>query len=203
MAASHWCKTRDDSVADPDLSDIRRRMEGAIDALHKEFAGLRTGRASVGLLEPIQVEAYGANMPLNQVGSIAVPEPRMVTVQVWDRGMVGAVERAIRESGLGLNPASDGQLVRVPIPALSEERRVELTKIAGQYAEPGRIAVRNGSRDGMEMLKKMEKDHDTSTEEHHHWSEQIKQPNDKPSKWITQRYDESRKGRQRSGKANN
>src|SRR3546814_12212863 len=95
-------------------------MEGAIDALHKEFAGLRTGRAAVGLLEPIQVEAYGANMPLNQVGSIAVPEPRMVTVQVWDRGMVGAVERAIRESGLGLNPASDGQLVRVPIPALSE-----------------------------------------------------------------------------------
>src|SRR3546814_19170327 len=113
MAASHWCKTRDDSVADPDLSDIRRRMEGAIDALHKEFAGLRTGRASVGLLEPIQVEAYGANMPLNQVGSIAVPEPRMVTVQVWDRGMVGAVERAARESGLGLTPDR----------ARSEERR--------------------------------------------------------------------------------
>src|SRR3546814_9409263 len=103
-------------------------------------------------------------MPLNQVGSIAVPEPRMVTVQVWDRGMVGAVERAIRESGLGLNPASDGQLVRVPIPALSEERRVELTKIAGKYAEPGRIAVRNVRRDGMEMLKKMEKDH--RSEEH-------------------------------------
>src|SRR3546814_6300771 len=105
-----------------------------------------------------QVEAYGANMPLNQVGSIAVPEPRMVTVQVWDRGMVGAVERAIRESGLGLNPASDGQLVRVPIPALSEERRVELTKIAGKYAEQGRIAVRNVRRDGMGMVKKMEKD---------------------------------------------
>src|SRR3546814_19343307 len=137
MAASHWCKTRDDSVADPDLSDIRRRMEGAIDALHKEFAGLRTGRASVGLLEPIQVEAYGANMPLNQVGSIAVPEPRMVQVQVWDRGMVGAVERALRESGLGLHPASDGQLVSVPIPALSEEPRSCLHTIARNSEAPG------------------------------------------------------------------
>src|SRR3546814_15901007 len=106
MAASHWCKTRDDSVADPDLSDIRRRMEGAIDALHKDFAGLRTGRASVGLLELIQVEAYGANMPLNQVGSIAVLEPRMVTVQVWDRGMCGTDERQVRESGLGVNTDS-------------------------------------------------------------------------------------------------
>src|SRR3546814_1293147 len=120
-------------------------MDGASEALQKEFGGLRTGRASAGLLEPIQVDAYGASMPLNQVASFAVPEPRMVTVQVWDRSMVGAVEKAIRDSGLGLNPASDGQLVRVPIPALSEERRVELTKIAGKYAEQARLAVGNGN----------------------------------------------------------
>ena len=159
-------------------------MDGAIEALQKEFAGLRTGRASVGLLEPVQVEAYGSTMPLNQVASISVPEPRMVTVQVWDRGMVGAVERAIRESGLGLNPASDGQLVRVPIPALSEERRIELTKIAGKYAEQARIAVRNVRRDGMEMLKKMEKDHEISQDEHRHWSEEIQQLTDKRIKGI-------------------
>ena len=159
-------------------------MDGAIEALQKEFAGLRTGRASVGLLEPVQVEAYGSTMPLNQVASISVPEPRMVTVQVWDRGMVGAVERAIRESGLGLNPASDGQLVRVPIPALSEERRIELTKIAGKYAEQARIAVRNVRRDGMEMLKKMEKDHEISQDEHRHWSEEIQQLTDKHIKGI-------------------
>jgi ribosome recycling factor len=171
-------------VADPDLSDIKRRMDGAIDALHKEFAGLRTGRASAGLLEPIHVEAYGASMPMNQVGSISVPEPRMVTVQVWDRGLVGAVEKAIRESGLGLNPASDGQLIRVPIPALSEERRVELTKIAGKYAEQARVAVRNVRRDGMEMLKKMEKDHEISKDEHHLWAEEIQSLTDRHIKAI-------------------
>nr|WP_193370568.1 ribosome recycling factor [Pelagibius marinus] len=171
-------------MADPDLSDIKRRMDGAIDALHKEFAGLRTGRASAGLLEPIHVDAYGASMPLNQVGSISVPEPRMVTVQVWDRGMVGAVEKAIRESGLGLNPATDGQLIRVPIPALSEERRVELTKIAGKYAEQARVAVRNVRRDGMEMLKKMEKDHEISKDEHHLWSEEIQSLTDRHIKGI-------------------
>ncbi|WP_340119112.1 ribosome recycling factor [Pelagibius sp. 7325] len=171
-------------MADPDLRDISRRMDGAIEALHKEFAGLRTGRASVGLVEPIHVEAYGASMPLNQVASVSVPEPRMVTIQVWDRGMVGAVEKAIRESGLGLNPATDGQLVRVPIPALSEERRVELTKIAGKYAEQARVAVRNVRRDGMEMLKKMEKDHEISKDEHHHWSEQIQTLTDKHIKAV-------------------
>jgi ribosome recycling factor len=159
-------------------------MDGAIEALHKEFAGLRTGRASAGLLEPIQVDAYGASMPMNQVGSISVPEPRMVTVQVWDRGLVGAVDRAIRESGLGLNPATDGQLIRVPIPALSEERRVELTKIAGKYGEQARVAVRNVRRDGMEMLKKMEKDHEISKDEHHHWSEQIQQLTDSHIKTV-------------------
>nr|WP_205944360.1 ribosome recycling factor [Pelagibius litoralis] len=159
-------------------------MDGAIDALHKEFAGLRTGRASAGLVEPIMVEAYGAATPINQVGSISVPEPRMVTVQVWDRSLVGAVEKAIREAGLGLNPASDGQLVRVPIPALSEERRIELTKIGGKYAEQARVAVRNVRRDGMEMLKKMEKDSEISKDEHHGWAEKIQDLTDAHIKKI-------------------
>ncbi len=165
-------------MADPDVKDLKRRMHGAIDALKREFGGLRTGRASVSLLEPIVVEAYGSSMPINQVGSIAVPEPRTVNVQVWDKTLVGAVERAIRDSGLGLNPASDGQLVRVPIPALSEERRVELTKIAGKYAEQARVAVRNVRRDGMEQLKRMEKDGEISQDEHHLWSEEIQQMTD-------------------------
>ena len=160
-------------MADPDLSDVTRRMDGAQEALRREFAGLRTGRASVALLEPVTVDAYGAAMPLNQVGSISVPEARMVTVQVWDRSLVGAVEKAIQSSGLGLNPAVDGQLVRVPIPALSEERRMELTKVAAKYAEQARVAVRNVRRDGMEMLKRMEKDGEISKDEHHLWSEEI------------------------------
>ncbi len=169
---------------DPDLSDIQRRMDGALEALRKEFVGLRTGRASVGLLEPIMVEAYGSSMPINQVGTIGVPEARMLTVQVWDRSMVGAVEKAIRESGLGLNPSPDGQLVRVPIPPLSEERRVELSKIAGKYAEQGRVAVRNVRRDGMEMLKKMEKDGDISQDEHHLWNEEIQDLTDQHIKLV-------------------
>ena len=115
--------------------DIRRRMEGALEVLHKEFGGLRTGRAAASLLEPLTVEAYGQPMPINQVGTIGVPEPRMLTVQVWDKGLVSSVEKSIRESDLGLNPSNDGQLVRVPIPPLSEERRIEITKIAGRYAE--------------------------------------------------------------------
>ncbi len=160
-------------MTDPDLSDITRRMDGAQEALRREFAGLRTGRASAALLEPVTVDAYGAAMPLSQVSSISVPEPRMVTVQVWDRSLVGAVEKAIRSAGLGLNPAVDGQLIRVPIPALSEERRVELTRVAAKYAEQARVAVRNVRRDGMEMLKKMEKDNDISKDEHHLWSEEI------------------------------
>ncbi|MEJ2027268.1 MAG: ribosome-recycling factor, partial [Limibacillus sp.] len=112
-------------MADPNLKDIEQRMDGALEAVKREFAGLRTGRASAGLLEPVMVEAYGSSMPLNAVGTVSVPEPRMITVQVWDRGLVGATEKAIRDSGLGLNPASDGQLIRVPIPALNEERRQE------------------------------------------------------------------------------
>ena len=171
-------------MADPDLSDITRRMDGAQDALRKEFAGLRTGRASAALLEPVMVEAYGSSMPLNQVGTINVPEPRMVTVQVWDRSLAGAAEKAIRSAGLGLNPAADGQLIRVPIPALSEERRVELTKIAGKYAEHCRVAVRNVRRDGMDMLKKMEKNGEISEDDHRLWEEEIQRLTDEHIKAI-------------------
>ncbi|MGH6945917.1 MAG: ribosome recycling factor [Kiloniellales bacterium] len=163
-------------------------MDGALDALRKELAGLRTGRASVGLLEPITVEAYGSAMPLNQVANISVPEPRLITVQVWDRSLVGTVEKAVRDSGLGLNPATDGQTLRVPIPPLSQERRQELTKIAGKYAEQGRVAVRNVRRDGMEMLKKMEKDHEISQDEHRHWSEEVQKLTDAHIKTIDQIY---------------
>jgi ribosome recycling factor len=147
--------------------DIQRRMEGALEVLSREFNGLRTGRASISLLEPIMVDAYGQQMPMNQVGTIGTPEPRMLTVQVWDKGLVSSVEKAIRESDLGLNPASDGQLVRVPIPALNEERRVEITKIAGKYAEDTRVAVRNVRRNAMDELKKAEKDGDISKDEQH------------------------------------
>ncbi len=171
-------------VADPDLKDLERRMNGAIEVLKQEFAGLRAGRASVHLLEPINVEAYGAAMPMNQVGTIGVPEPRMITVQVWDRSLVGAVERAIRESDLGLNPQTEGQLIRVPIPMLSEERRVELGKIAHKYAEQARIAVRNVRRDGMDTLKRMEREHEMSQDEQHMWSDEIQEMTDRHIKSI-------------------
>ena len=171
-------------MAEPDLSDIQRRMDGAIEALRREFAGLRTGRASASLLEPLTVSAYGSDMPMTQVGTISVPEPRMITVQVWDRSLVGAVEKAIRESDLGLNPSTDGQLVRVPIPALSEERRAELAKVAHRYAEQARVAVRNVRRDGMEMLKRMEKDHEISKDEHHTWGETIQEMTDEHVKKV-------------------
>ena len=171
-------------MADPDIDDLKRRMDGAISALDREFGGLRTGRASMSLLEPIMVDAYGASMPLNQVGTIGVPEPRMITVQVWDRSLASAVEKAIRDSGLGLNPASDGQLIRVPIPPLSEERRVEITKIAGKYAEQARVAVRNVRRDGMETLKRMEKDGEISEDEHHLWHDEVQELTDAHIKLI-------------------
>ncbi len=173
-------------MADPDIDDLERRMAGATEVLRKEFAGLRTGRASTGLLEPITVDAYGQKMPINQVGTIGVPDPRMLTVQVWDRSMVSAVEKAIRDSGLGLNPASDGQLVRVPIPQLSAERRGEMSKIAHRYAEQARVAVRNVRRDGMDMLKKMEKDHELSQDEHKMWSGEIQEMTDRHIKEIDQ-----------------
>ena len=148
------------------LKDIRRRMDGALEALRKEFGGLRTGRASASLLEPITVEAYGSNVPLTQIANINVPEPRLITVNVWDRGMVKAVDKAIREAGLGLNPQTEGQTIRVPIPDLNEERRRELTRVAAKYAEAARIAVRNVRRDGIETLRKQEKDGDISQDEH-------------------------------------
>ena len=171
-------------MADPDLSDLKRRMDGAIEVLRREFAGLRTGRASASLLEPINVPAYGSTMPLNQVATISVPEPRMITVQVWDRSVAPAVERAIRESDLGLNPSGEGQVIRVPIPMLSEERRIELGKIAGKYAEQARVAVRNVRRDGMDLLKRLEKDGEISEDEHRLWSEEVQQITDSHIKSI-------------------
>jgi len=160
-------------VAKADLDDISRRMAGALESLRKDLAGLRTGRASISLLEPITVDVYGAQMPLNQVGTIGVPEPRLLTVSVWDRSAVKAVEKAIRDSGLGLNPQTEGQTVRVPLPELSEERRRELTKVAGKYAEAARVAVRNVRRDGMDALKRSEKDHEISEDEHKRLADEI------------------------------
>jgi ribosome recycling factor len=158
--------------------EFGKRMDGAIDALRKEFAGLRTGRASTSMLDPVQVEAYGNVMPLNQVGTVSVPEPRLLTVQVWDKGMVKAVEKAIRESGLGLNPQPDGAMIRVPIPELSQERRVELVKISGKYAEQARVAVRNVRRDAMDALKKAEKDGDITEDGHKGLSEKVQKLTD-------------------------
>jgi ribosome recycling factor len=162
-----------DIVTDPDIDDIERRMKGALEALRREFGGLRTGRASISLLEPLTVDAYDSRMPMNQVGTIGVPEPRMLTVSVWDKGLVQAVERSIRESNLGLNPSTDGQLVRVPIPELTEERRRELGKVAGRYAEQARVAVRNVRRDGMDKLKRFERDGELSQDDHKLWSDEI------------------------------
>lgn len=139
-----------------DLKDLEKRMEGAIMALKSEFGGLRTGRATTSLVEPIDVEAYGQKMPMNQVGTISVPEPRMISIQVWDKGLVGATEKAIRESGLGINPVVDGQSIRIPIPPLTEERRAELAKVAAKYAEQARVAVRNVRHDGMTQAKSAE-----------------------------------------------
>src|SRR3712207_6581623 len=150
-------------------NDLKRRMHGAVEALKHDLAGLRTGRASTALLDPVQVEVYGTNMPLNQVATVSTPEARMLSVQVWDRSNVGPVEKAIRSAGLGLNPVTDGQMIRLPIPELTEERRRELAKLVGQYAEKARVAVRNVRRDGMDHLKQDERKHQISedrSEEH-------------------------------------
>jgi ribosome recycling factor len=165
-------------MPEPDLDDFERRMHGALEVLHTELTGLRTGRASTALLEPVTVEAYGSSMPMNQVGTISVPDSRMITVQVWDQGLVNAVEKAIMESGLGLNPSRDGNLIRVPIPQLSEERRVELTKVAHKYAEQARVAVRNVRRDGMDKLKRMERDSEISQDEQHAWGDDLQKLTD-------------------------
>ena len=166
-------------MAAPNLKEFEKRMQGALDALKKEFGGLRTGRAAVSLLDPVVVEAYGQRMPLNQCGTVSAPEPRLLSVQVWDKGLIVAVQKAIREAGLGLNPSADGQLVRVPIPELNEERRKELTKVAHRYAEQARVAVRNVRREGMEELKKAEKDKSISQDEHRRLHEEVQKMTDR------------------------
>ena len=161
-----------------DKNDLDRRMHGALDVLKHDLAGLRTGRASTALLDPIQVEVYGAMMPISQVATVSVPEPRLLSVQVWDRGNIGAVEKAIRNAGLGINPVVDGQVIRLPIPDLTEERRKELAKLAGQYAEKARVAVRNVRRDGMDALKTDEKKHEISEDEHKRLSAEVQKLTD-------------------------
>ena len=164
-----------------DIKALRKRMDGAVAALKGEFGGLRTGRASASLVEPIMVDAYGSATPMPQVGTISVPEPRSISIQVWDRSLVGAVERAIRDSGLGVNPVVDGTLVRVPIPPLTQERRVELAKLAGKYAEHARVAVRNIRREGMEAIKKSK---DIGEDEQKKLSDQVQKQTDEVIKAI-------------------
>ena len=167
-----------------DKNDIQRRMDGAMDSLQKEFSGLRTGRASVNLLDSVVVDLYGSKMPLNQVGTIGVPEARMLSVQVWDAGAVKSVEKAIRDSGLGLNPMPDGSNIRIPIPDLNEERRAELTKVAGKYAENARISVRNVRKDGMDSVKKMQKDGEISEDDLKRLSDEVQKMTDDIVKLI-------------------
>jgi ribosome recycling factor len=164
--------------------DLQRRMHGAVEALKHDLAGLRTGRASIALLDPVTVEVYGSHMPINQIGTVSAPEPRMLSVQVWDRSNVGAVERAIRSAGLGLNPVTDGQNIRLPIPDLTEERRKELAKLTHQYAEKARIAVRNVRRDGMEALKADEKKHEISQDEHKRLEQEVQKMTDETIKEV-------------------
>ncbi|MDH3263447.1 MAG: ribosome recycling factor [Paracoccaceae bacterium] len=161
-----------------DLDDLERRMDGALSALQHEFASLRTGRASAAMLDPIQVDAYGALTPINQVGTVNVPEPRMVTINVWDKGLVGKVEKAIRESGLGINPQLNGTIIMLPIPELNEERRRELTKVAAHYAETARVAVRNVRRDGMDQVKKA-KGEGMSEDDQKFWHDAVQELTDK------------------------
>lgn len=165
-------------MADYDLQDIERRMDGAVESLKKEFSGLRTGRASASLLDPIKVEAYGSPTPINQVGTVSVPEPRMISVQVWDASLAPAVEKAIRNSSLGLNPVVEGTSLRIPIPPLNEERRAELARTASSYAENARIAVRNVRRDGMDALKRAEKDGDISEDEQKKQADRVQKATD-------------------------
>lgn len=165
----------DDFMLDTD--DLERRMEGAIANLRTEFASLRTGRASSSMLDPISVDAYGAMTPINQVGTVNVPEPRMVTINVWDKSLVGKVEKAIRESGLGINPQLNGTIIMLPIPELNEERRRELTKVAGDYAERARVAIRNVRRDGMDQVKKAKTD-GLSEDDQKFWETEVQEMTD-------------------------
>ena len=166
--------------------EMIRRMNGAVAGLKGEFAGLRTGRASPALLDPVSIEAYGQQMHVSQLGTVSTPESRLLTVQVWDRSMVKTVDKAIRDAGLGLNPQVDGQLLRIPIPELNEERRKELVKLAHKYAEQGRVAIRNVRRDGMEILKRLEKDHKIGQDEHHKQGEELQKLTDAHIKDIDQ-----------------
>jgi ribosome recycling factor len=169
-----------------DIKDLERRMRGAIDSLKKEFSGLRTGRASVHLLDTVVVNVYGARMPINQVATVSTPDARTISVQVWDKGQVSAVEKAIREANLGLNPVTEGALIRLPIPALNAERRQELVKVAHKYAENARVAVRNVRREGMDLLKRLDKDGDMSEDDHHKSSLKVQELTDKLVKEIDQ-----------------
>lgn len=166
------------SVNGFDIADLKRRMQGAVGVLKHELGGLRTGRASASLLEPVQVDAYGTHMPLVQVATVSVPEPRMLSVQVWDRGMVSAVEKAIRDSGLGLNPNTEGQVLRIRIPELTQERRQEMVKVAHKYTEAARVSVRHVRRDGMDLLKKLEKDGDISADDLERMSKDVQKATD-------------------------
>jgi ribosome recycling factor len=167
-----------------DLKDLEKRMHGAVTVLKQEFGGLRTGRASASLLDPLMVNAYGAKMPINQVATVSVPEARMISVSVWDKSQVAAVEKAIRESDLGLNPVVDGTTLRLPIPELNQERRQELSKIAAKYAEQARVSVRNVRRDGNDALKKLEKDHEIGEDEHRSLSAKVQDLTDRTIKEI-------------------
>jgi ribosome recycling factor len=161
-----------------DMNDLKRRMQGALSSLKQELSGLRTGRASAALLDHIQVEAYGNNMPLNQLGTISVPEPRLLHVQVWDRSMVHAVEKAISAANLGLTPTTEGQVLKLRIPELNEERRREIVKVAHKYAEAARVAVRHVRRDGLDLLKKLEKDHQISEDDHERQASDVQKATD-------------------------
>jgi ribosome recycling factor len=172
-----------------DIDDLQRRMNGALDSLRLEFTGLRTGRASASLVDPIMVVAYDAEMPLNQVSTISVPEPRMISIQVWDKSQVRAVEKAIQNSGLGLNPIIDGQNLRIPIPELNEERRLELAKIAGKYSEQAKVSVRNVRRDGMDKLKKMERAGDLSEDDAKLWSDEVQSMTDTTIKKVVEMHE--------------
>ena len=166
------------ATATHDLAELKRRMQGALQVLKQELSGLRTGRASANLLEPVQVEAYGTRMPLNQLATVSVPEARMISVQVWDRSMVHPVEKAIIAANLGLNPSTEGQVLRLRIPELNEERRRELVKVAHKYAETARVAVRHVRRDAMDVIKKLEKDHKISKDDHDKFSADIQKATD-------------------------
>ena len=169
-----------------DIKDVERRMRGALDNLKREFSGLRTGRATGAMLDPITVNIYGARMPLNQVATVSVPDARTISVSVWDRSQLSAVEKAIRESSLGLNPVVDGTLIRLPIPPLSADRRQEIVKIAHKYSESGRVGVRNVRRDSMDLLKKLEKDHAMTEDDHRKNAAKVQELTDKMIKEIDQ-----------------